>query len=66
MVAEMWIETAKELPPEGEAVLTKISDEHGDRNEADLQRRGRLWFLPDSSMYVYYTPTHWRRIGGAA
>jgi uncharacterized protein (DUF2126 family) len=22
-------------------------------------RRGRLWFFPDESMYVYYTPTDW-------
>lgn len=21
-----------------------------------------LWFLPDGSMYVYYTPTHWRSV----
>ena len=34
----------------------------GVRNEAPLKLhdRGRLWFFPDGSMYVYYTPTHWR------
>lgn len=26
-------------------------------NEQTLKRRGRLWFFPDDSMYVYYTPT---------
>ena len=26
----------------------------------ELHDRGRLWFFPDGSMYVYYTPTHWR------
>lgn len=46
--------------PERTVVLTKISDADGDRNEQELQRDGRLWFLPDHSMYVYYTPTHWK------
>lgn len=45
--------------PEGVVVLTKISDRSGDRNEQRLQRKGRLWFVPDGSMYVYYTPTHY-------
>lgn len=66
MGAAMWIETAKELPPDGEVVKTKISDEKGDRNECELQLRGCLWFVPDGSMYVYYSPTHWARTGGAA
>jgi hypothetical protein len=26
----------------------------------NLKRRGNLWWLPDDSMYVYFTPTHWR------
>jgi hypothetical protein len=46
--------------PENEVVQTKIDDEKGVRNEADLKRICGLWFLPDGSMYVYYTPTHWR------
>ena len=45
--------------PEGVPVLTKIDDEHGVRNEQLLKRNGRLWWFPDDSMYVYYTPTHW-------
>jgi len=49
--------------PEREVVLTKIHDEHGERNEALLKRIGNLWFLPDGSMYVYYTPTHWAKEG---
>ncbi|HWV44162.1 hypothetical protein [Pseudorhodoplanes sp.] len=48
------------LAPEGEIVMTKIDDEHGSRNEQTLIRKGRLWWTPDRSMYVYYTPTHWR------
>lgn len=46
--------------PEGVVVLTKIDDERGERNVRELKRSGRLWFLPDDSMYVYYTPTHWK------
>ncbi len=45
--------------PKGQEVMTKIDDEHGCRNETSLIKRGRLWFVPDGSMYVYYTPTHW-------
>jgi hypothetical protein len=43
--------------PEGVEVMTKID---GSGNEGRLVRQGRLWFLPDRSMYVYYTPTHWK------
>ena len=56
----MWHQTLYELPPEGVTVYTKIDDERGCRNEGKLYRRGNLWFLSDGSMYVYYTPTHWR------
>lgn len=46
--------------PEGKVVETKIDDGRGVRNVAMLKRQGRLWFMADGSMYVYYTPTHWR------
>lgn len=46
--------------PNGVPVLTKIHDERGERNEQPLKRQGRLWFFIDGSMYVYYTPTHWK------
>lgn len=55
-----WTRITEGLPPQGVAVETKIHDEAGSRNEATLKLQGRLWFLPDMSMYVYYTPTHWR------
>jgi hypothetical protein len=57
-MGEGWqpIETA----PEGEVVETKIDDALGVRNQTRLRRKGRLWFSPDMSMYVYYEPTHWR------
>jgi len=51
-----------ETAPDGVVVMTKISDEHGERNKCILKRKGRLWFFYDDSMYVYYTPTHWAYI----
>lgn len=57
-----WINVADALPDEGAVVDTVISDGHGTRNEARLKRSGNLWFLPDGSMFVYYTPTHWKAI----
>jgi hypothetical protein len=55
-----WIKVSNELPPKGLVVETKIDDENGVRNVADLQYREPLWFMPDGWMYVYYVPTHWR------
>lgn len=57
-----WIKTTDSLPENQEVVETKVDDEKGVRNEAQLKRRNQLWFFPDGSMYVYYTPTHWRQI----
>lgn len=54
-----------ETAPENVVVETKIDDEAGPRNEAPLLRSRRLWFYPDRSMYVYYTPTHWRALSRA-
>lgn len=50
------------------AVATKIDDAFGPRNEQPLIQKRRdeksqpLWWFPDMSMYVYYTPTHWRHL----
>ena len=55
-----WIECSVSVPPNDQAVLTKIDDEHGPRNEQVLRLVGRLWWFEDMSMYVYYAPTHWR------
>ena len=49
------------LAPAGEEVWTKIDDDHGERNVAKLTRHGNLWWINGREMYVYYTPTHWRR-----
>ncbi len=50
------------IAPANEVVMTKIDDADGCRNEQPLKRINRLWFFPDGSMYVYYTPTHWKPI----
>jgi hypothetical protein len=55
-----WISIKDELPPNGQIVHTRIDDGKGIRNKAELVRDNNLWFFPDYSMYVYYTPTHWK------
>lgn len=62
MSEPVWVPIEDRLPDDGVVVDTRISDEHGVRNEQPLVRRGRLWFFADDPdpMYVYYTPTHWR------
>lgn len=52
-----WTPTRDYLPPEH--VVVETMTENGAVN--DLKRIGRLWFLPDGSMYVYYTPVLWRQ-----
>lgn len=49
-----------ETMPEGKILLTKIHDHKGERNVQRLVRQGNLFFIPDRSMYVYFSPTHWR------
>lgn len=51
-----WTPTKQSLPPEGVTVLTKDSG----GQVRPLKRKGRLWFVPDMSMYVYYTPVAWK------
>lgn len=55
-----WISVEERLPPENKTVETRIDDGKYIRNEQELKRRKNFWYLPDGSMYVYYTPTHWR------
>lgn len=52
-----WKQTAEELPPEGVEVNT-IAPASG--QEQTLKRSGNLWWAPDGSIYVYYTPSMWR------
>jgi hypothetical protein len=58
----VWTATGSKLPPEDVIVDTMISDIGGERNKQALYRKGRLWFVPDGTIYVYYTPTHWSEI----
>lgn len=63
----IWIKITDQLPPEGVVVMTKIHDEAGERNMQPLvlvnnKLAGKLFFFPDRSMYIYYTPTHWAYI----
>ena len=55
-----WIRTDQELPPKNVEVETMIADRKGKRNQTTLIHYEGLWFFPDMSIYVYYTPTHWR------
>lgn len=56
----MWVSVKDVLPPENTVVDTKIQDSDGNtKNHQKLMLKGRLWFVPDCSMYVYYQPTHW-------
>lgn len=57
-----WIRTVDAKPADGEIVETKVHDGISCRNEQNLQRSGQLWFIPNASLHVYYTPTHWRPI----
>ena len=57
-----WIKCADRLPKENVIVETKIDDGKYEQNFARLYRSGKLWFLEDGSMYVYYDPTHWKFI----
>lgn len=54
MDAYRWRSVQDELPPDG--LVVEVQNNRGAR----LKRRGRLWFLPDESMYVYYRPEFWR------
>lgn len=63
MTKNNWTALKFLRPKENIIVETKIDDNKGERNIAKLKRFSNgLWFLPDDSMYVYYSPTHWRSI----
>lgn len=60
MTTDNWEAITETRPAQGVAVLTKIDGAGGPRNTQVLVRTGNLWFFPDMSMYVYYTPTHFK------
>ncbi len=53
-----WTPVEKALPPEGEVVQIMMHD----GSVSTLKRVGNLWFIPDGSMYVYFTPLFWKKI----
>lgn len=53
-----WHTPRELLPEDGEVIET--CDSGG--NIRKLLYQKRMWWLPDGSMYVYYSPTKWRRI----
>jgi hypothetical protein len=55
----MWTNILNLQPPKGKIVKTKIDDKNGIRNEQNLKFDGKLWWVSDGTMYVYYAPTHW-------
>ena len=63
MTTDNWEVITEAQPPQGVVVLTKIDSDGVSRNEQELVLKGSLWFFPDMSMYVYYTPTHFKEKG---
>ncbi len=59
MPTATWTLTQEKLPPEG--TRCEVITPGGDQREL-VKGPGGLWFLPDRSMYVYFTPTHWKEI----
>lgn len=53
-----WLPIA--TAPEGRVVRTKVCDSEGSYQK--LIKHGRLWWFPDMSIYIYYTPTHWAEV----
>jgi hypothetical protein len=53
-----WTPTKENLPDEDTEclVITEGGEEH------ELVFWHNLWFVPDKSMYVYYTPVFWQSI----
>lgn len=57
-----YIPISQVSPPKNEPLMTKISDEKGDRNEQILILKDNLWWTKDLKVYVYYAPTHWAKL----
>lgn len=56
MSLKNWIPTQNKLPENGVTVEAMDSAGH----VQDLKRDGNLWWFPDGSMYVYFTPMMWK------
>ena len=57
---DAWILCKNRKPPQDIIIETKIDDCKGVRNICQLILHNNLWWIPDMSMYIYYSPTHWR------
>lgn len=53
---DSWTHCSYRMPPEGEVV--QVMNNGG----AELVYESGLWWFPDRSMYVYYTPEYWRPV----
>jgi hypothetical protein len=51
-----------QLTPQEQILETCIIEDGKIRMEQCLIKKGNLWWFTDMSMYVYYTPTHYRTI----
>ena len=60
LTTDNWETITETRPAQGVAVLTKIDGAGGPRNKQALVRKENLWFFPDMSTYVCYTPTHFK------
>lgn len=58
--SESVFEIVDRLPNPDVDVETKIDGQGGVRNTVKLRRHSNLWWFPDMSMYIYYSPTHWK------
>ena len=56
MAERHWHNVIHDPPPEN--VVVEVENNGGAR----LKKSGNLWWFPDGSMYVYYTPEWWRPI----
>lgn len=61
-----WTSVLDSLPPEGVEVSVKIDDDQGLRNCTTLIYNRNLWWTADYSVYVYWTPTHWKHLARPA
>lgn len=55
-----WIDVDDELPEESVVVETLAPEDPSYLYKTTLKRVGNLWLFPNGSVYVMYTPTHWR------
>jgi hypothetical protein len=62
MMNTPWVRCDIELPPKDLVVETKIDGgRYAVRNVQPLKLKDNKWWSEDGT-YVYYTPTHWRKV----